>query len=126
LAAATPESPRLGELALAPADLLERVAGRLALLAAARGHTGAQLERAQLLGGQRRALEGVVLALDDHVPAQHRQLAGRRDDGDLHAAAGADALEEGAQRSRRLCRHPGGLDQHAAGVGVSLLGDPAV
>jgi GAF domain-containing protein len=43
-----------GELTLASPDLFERIRGRLALLAAAGGHAGTQLERAQLLDRQRR------------------------------------------------------------------------
>jgi len=42
----------LGEFALAASDLLERVRGGLAFLAAAGGHPGAELERAELLVGQ--------------------------------------------------------------------------
>lgn len=38
----------------------------------------------------------------------------------------ADALIERAQWARGLDRDPGGLDEHAAGVGAALLGDPAV
>ena len=44
-----------GELALAAADLGEVVRGGLAFLASVGGHPGAELERAELLLGQRRA-----------------------------------------------------------------------
>jgi hypothetical protein len=81
-----------GELVLAPAHLLERVGRGLAPLAAARGQAGAQRERAALLLGQRRPREGVVLVLDDELPAQHRELARRRDDRDLHPAPALHAV----------------------------------
>jgi hypothetical protein len=92
----------LGERALAGPYLLEGVGRGRALLAAARGPSGAQLEAAQLLGGQRRARERVVLAVVDQVPAQYGQLARGRHDRDLHPAAGAHPLIERAQRARRL------------------------
>jgi len=78
------------------------------------------------LVGQRWAREHVVLVALDHRPAQHRELAGGRDHGDLHPAAGPHAFKEGAQRTRGLDRHPSGLDQHPARVGATLLGDPPV
>ena len=89
-----------------------------------RWHPGAQLELAELLLGQRRARERVVLTALDHRPAQARELAGGRDDRDLHPPTRADALEERAQRTRGLDRDPRGLDQHPASVRASLLGDP--
>jgi hypothetical protein len=52
----------LGERFLAGAHVAQRVAGGAALLAAAGGQSGLELQRAQLLGGQRGAREGVVLA----------------------------------------------------------------
>jgi hypothetical protein len=39
----------------------------------------------------------------------------------LPALAGADALAEGAQRSGLAQRHPGGLDQGRARLGVAAL-----
>src|SRR5919202_284985 len=90
-----------GELVLAPTQLLQRVGGGLALLAAARGHAGAQLERPQLLLGQRGALEGVVLAGRHQVPAEHGKLARCRHHRHLRSAPGADALEEGVSRPSR-------------------------
>jgi hypothetical protein len=58
------------------------------------------------------------------VPAQAREFAGGRDDRDLHAAAGAHALEERAQRPRDPGRAPGGLHEHPTRVRATLLGDP--
>jgi hypothetical protein len=87
---------------------------------------GLELERAQLLGGQRGAGEGVVLAAGDHLPAQHRQLARGGHHGDLHAAPRAHALIERAQRSWGLDRDPGGLDEHPARVRAALPGDAAM
>ena len=89
----------LGERPLAPTDLLQRVGRRPASLSAPSGGTRAQLERPQFLGGQRRPLEGVVLALRHHVPAEHGELARSRHHRDLHAAPGAQPLEEGPQRT---------------------------
>ncbi len=116
----------LVEGVLAGPDLFERVAGGLTLAPALGGHARSQLEAAHLLGGQRRPRERVVLALDGQVPAEHRELARRRDDCDLHPTARADALIEGAQRPGRLGRCPGGLDEHSASVRATLLGDPPV
>jgi hypothetical protein len=79
-----------------------------------------------LLVGERGPLEGIVLLADDQVPAQGGELAGGGHHGDLHAAAGADAFVEGTQRPGGLGRGPGGLHQHAAGMGAALGGDPAV
>jgi hypothetical protein len=108
------------------ADVLERVAGRGALAAATGGHAGAELERAQLLVGQRLALERVVLTALEHRPAQHHQLACGGHDRDLGASPGADALIEGAQRTGDLRRDERGFDEHPARVRATVLGDPAV
>ena len=97
-----------------------------ALLAAAGRHPGAELERAELLLGQRRPAEGVVLVLDDQMPAEHGELAGGRDDRDLHPAARADSLIEGAQRPGGADGDPGRFDEHPAGVRAAVLGDPPV
>jgi hypothetical protein len=67
----------------------------LPLLVLRAGH---QLEPAQLLAGERRAGEGVVLAAAEHVPGDHGELAGDRDGGDVAAAPDGDPLMEGAQR----------------------------
>ena len=99
----------LGERPLAPADLLEGIGGSRALLPAPGRHAGAQLQRPQLLVGQRRTGEGVVLLADHQVPAQRGELAGGGHHGDLHAAPGADAFVEGTQRPGGLGRGPGGL-----------------
>ena len=90
------------------------------------GHAGAELERPELLLGQRRAAERVVLLLDDQVPAEPGELAGGRDDGDLHAPPLADALIERAQRTGGADGDPGGFDEHPAGVRATMLGDPPV
>ena len=116
----------LGELALTPADFLEVIRGGSAFLAPAGGHSGAELELAELLLGQRWTAERVVFALDDQMPAEHRELAGGRNDRDLHPTAGADPLIERAQWSRRLDRNPRRLDEHPARVRATLLGDPPV
>src|SRR3954468_20479289 len=62
---------------------------------------GAQLEPAELLAGQRRALERVVLLAREEMPEEHGELARDGNDRDLAAAARADALIEGAHRPRR-------------------------
>src|SRR4051795_8561641 len=56
--------------------------------------TGGQFEAAELLAGQRWALECVVLLAREQVPEQHGELARDGDDRDLAAAARADALIE--------------------------------
>jgi hypothetical protein len=91
-----------------------------------RGHTGAELERSQLLLGQGRPGERVVLVFDGQVPAEHGELAGGRDDGDLHPAPGADPVIERAQRPWGADGDPGGFDEHPAGVRAAVLGDPPV
>ena len=115
-----------GELELAPSHLFERVVRRVAFLAATRGHPGSQLERAQLLVGERLARERVVLAAVDHRPAQADKLASGRDDRDLRAAPGADTFEERAQRPGDLRGGERGFDEHPARVRTALLGDPSV
>jgi hypothetical protein len=77
---------------------------------------GGELEAAQLLLGQRRLAIGVVLAAGEHAPEQAGELAGAGDDGDLVAAAGADALVEGAQRAGLTHRAPGCFNQGMASV----------
>ena len=52
------------------------------------------------------------------------QLARDGDGGDLVAAAGADADEEGVQRPRGRRGCPGGLDEHRPGVAAANLADP--
>ena len=60
------------------------------------------------------------------MPAQHRELAGNGDGGDLMTPPRPDAHEEGVQRPGRLGRRPGGLDQHGAGMAAADLADAAV
>jgi len=60
------------------------------------------------------------------MPAQHRQLASGGHHRDLEPPPRPDSLIERPQRPGRLARHPGGLDQHAAGIGPALLRDVAV
>src|SRR5262249_60157085 len=86
----------LRERRFASAHLSERVGGGAASAAAASGLAGAQLERAQLLRGQRWPLESVVLAACGQVPAEDGELARGCDDRDLHPAAGAGAAGRGA------------------------------
>jgi transposase InsO family protein len=87
---------------------------------------GEQLKPAQLLAGEGGAREGVVLLIGEHVPADDGELAGDGDGGDVGAAAGADALVEGAHRADRPGQVPGRLDEHVPGLPRSLPGDPAV
>ena len=58
---------------------------------------------------------GVVLAAGEHAPEQAGELARGGDDGDLVAAAGADALVEGAQRAGLAHDAPGRLDERVPG-----------
>ena len=87
---------------------------------------GAQLEAAELLARQRRALEGVVLLAREQVPEQHGELARDGDDRDLMAAARAHAFVEGAHRAGGADGDEGGLGEHLTHLGGALLGDPAV
>jgi hypothetical protein len=66
----------LGEGPLASADLLEGIGGRGALAPAPRRHAGAQLQRPELLVGERGPGEGIVLVADYQVLAQRGELAG--------------------------------------------------
>src|SRR3954451_22012262 len=90
------------------------------------GGAGGEREAPELLLGQRRLGVGVVLAAGEHAPEQAGELAGAGDDRDLVAAAGADALIEGAQRTGLTHGAPGGFDEGVASVGGALLGDAAV
>src|ERR1700722_4787423 len=85
-----------------------------------------QLQIAQLPGVQRRSGPHVAFTFAQQMPDEHRELAGRRDSGDMLTGAGADSQEERTQRARRSRCSPGGLDEHAARVPTALLGDPAV
>src|ERR1700722_14021790 len=85
-----------------------------------------QLQIAQLPGVQRRPGPHVAFTFAQQMPDEHRELAGRRDSGDMLTAAGADSQEERTQRTRRSRCRPGCLDEHASGMAAALLGDPAV
>ena len=85
-----------------------------------------QFHRAGLVGDQSRPCPLVIRALGQEMPAEHRQLASHGDGGDLVATAGANAQEERPQRSRRLGRRPGRLDQQGPGMGASPLADAAI
>jgi hypothetical protein len=60
------------------------------------GGAGGELEASSLVGVEAGPSEGVVLASVDEVPAQHDQLAGGGDGGDLEPAPITDAPVEGA------------------------------
>ena len=57
------------------------------------------------------------------MPAQDGQFAGDGNCRDLMAVSGADTQKERAQRTRRIGRGPGGLDQHRSGMGPSVFAD---
>src|SRR5215213_3815165 len=117
-----------GELALAGAFGALAVGvpgGEVAPSGVALG-AGEQLETAELLAGQRRALERVVLLAREEMPEEHGELARDCDDRDLTAAARADALVERAHRARGADRDNGGFGEHLTNLGGALLGDPAV
>jgi hypothetical protein len=59
------------------------------------------------------------------VPGEYRELAGDRDEGDLPAAARADALVEGMQGPRRAHRGVSGFDEESAGMALALTADVA-
>jgi hypothetical protein len=110
--------PVVGKPAVGRLELLRELA-LVALLAlrhrrarapvTACGVTGDQLQPPQLVAGERRAPEGVVLFVGEQVPKQHAELARRGDERDLRAAPGAQPLIEGAQRVRRADDDPRGL-----------------
>ena len=113
------------ELALGLADGGALVAGDPADARARRG-AGGQLELAELRTGQRWALERVVLFAPEQAPERGGAPARGRGRGDLRALAGADALEEGAQRTGGLGDRPGRFAEHVAGEAGAGLGDVAV
>src|SRR5206468_3827361 len=88
-----------------------------------RGQVEAPLELAALLAHEGRALEAIALAGAEQVPGQHGKLAGDGDERDLRAAPPLDAAEERPQRSGPDDRSVRGLDEQAAGVGVSSSAD---
>jgi len=81
---------------------------------------GTQLELASFVRDQGRLGEGVVLTLDDQMPAQYGKFARGGHGSDLHAATGLHPLVKRPQGTRSLGCRLGGLDQHAAGVEVHL------
>ena len=85
-----------------------------------------ELHVAQLPGMQGWSRPGVALGLRQQMPDHDSELACGGDGCDVLAAAGSHTQEEGSQRSRRTRRRPGCLDEHAAGMASSLLGDPPV
>src|SRR5918998_6351294 len=117
-----------GELAFAGAfgALAVGVVGREVTPSGVALGAGAQLETAELLAGQRRALERVVLLAREEVPEQHGELARDGDDRDLAASARADALVERAHRTGGAHGDERGLGEHLTDRGGALLGDPAV
>src|SRR5712692_4069972 len=58
-----------------------------------------QLEPAELLGGEGGTGVGVVLLPTKEMPAEHDELAGDGDRGDVWSSAGPDALPEGPKRT---------------------------
>ena len=90
------------------------------------GCPGTEFEVTDLLGVQRRTDPGIVFPAPQQMPDDHRQLASGRDGSDVLATTRADPQKEGAQRTRRPCRRPGGLNQHATSMATALFGDPAV
>src|SRR5918995_3204547 len=102
----------LGELALM--TLLALAGPRPRAPAPTGGIAGDQLEPAELVAGERGPPEGVILFAGEQVPAEHAELARRRDERDLRTAPGPQALVEGAQRPRRSDHDPGRLAKHVA------------
>ena len=60
------------------------------------------------------------------MPGDHCKLARDGDGGDVRSAPSGDPLVEGAQRTGRAGRVPGGLDEHVAGLAGTLFGDSPV
>jgi hypothetical protein len=83
--------------------------------------SGLKLHRAGLAGDQRRARPLIILALRQQMPAEP---TGHR--GDLIAAPGADAQEKSMQRTGRLGRCLGRLNQHGARVTAADRADATV
>ena len=61
-----------------------------------RGIAGDQLEPAELVAGERRPPEGIVLLSGEQVPKDDAELARRGDERDLRPAPGPQPLIEGA------------------------------
>lgn len=73
---------------------------------------------------QRWARPGVTLALHQQMPDHDGEFACGRDGGDVLAAPGPHAQKEGPQRSGSTSGRPCRLDEHAARMTATLLGDP--
>ena len=109
------------------AQLLDVVGiGRAAPVALPLRLAGLQFHAPVLVGHQAGPRPEIVRLLGQQMPAQNGQLARHGNGGDLVAAPGADADEEGMQRPRRLGCRPGRFDQHGAGMAAADLADPAV
>jgi putative transposase len=106
-----------GELLLSGADLLEGVPGGSPPPSPPGREAGPELEGPELLGGERRTLERVVLLLDHEVPAQDGEFAGHGHGRDVLSSPTPHPLVEGPKRPRGLGRGPGRLHEHASGMG---------
>jgi hypothetical protein len=109
-------------------------------LTALRRMTRRKLEAAPFPGRGHRPPPGMVLALSQHAPDQHRELPGcagsddvpadrrpgDRGRGDMVAAPGAHPFVERPHRARAAHRLPGGLDRKVPGIAATTPGDPAV
>ncbi len=89
-------------------------------------YAGLDLHLAQLRWVKRRPAESIVLVAAQQMPNDDRDLAGRRDRGDLLPTPSFDAKEECVKRPGCGRRGPGRLDQKPAGQRAALLGDAAV
>src|SRR5712692_4355292 len=87
---------------------------------------GPQLEPPELLGSEGWTGVGVVLLPTKQVPAEHDELSGDGDRGDVRSSASPDALREGPERTGGSRRRPGRLHEHMACSGGPLLGDRAM
>src|SRR5712692_4779490 len=87
---------------------------------------GPQLEPAELLSGEGGTSVGVVLTAMKEMPAEHDELSGDGDRGDVWSSACSDALPEGPERTGGSGRRPGRLHEHVACRGGPLLGDRAM
>src|SRR6202035_1836431 len=94
--------------------------------AALQRHSGLDLHLPQLSLMERRASEGIILALGQQVPDENRDFARGSNRGDLLSASDFDTNEKGVERPRRGCRSPGRLDQKTPRQEPALLGDAAV
>lgn len=79
--------------------------------------------RRELLTRERGAGKCVVLAVDEHVSADHGELARDGDGGDVRATTRTDALVRCAHRPGAARQVPGRLNEHVARLARPLLGD---